>query len=548
MRVALYARYSNDRQNERSIEDQFAVCRRHAAARGWTVAASFSDAAISGAAMANRPGLLAMLASAGAAAFDRVLVEDTDRLARDREHDAHIFKRLTYAGVIISTLTSDQVTAIESTFKGLMNELYLVNLSQKTSRGMRANAEKGLATGSRLYGYRGQTGGDIAIVEAEAAVIREIFTRFAAGEPGRRIAADLNARAVPSTRGGAWTGVQIIGNRKRGNGVLYTELYAGVKIWNRMTVTKDPDTGRRRPHMHPPEQWKRTAAEHLRIVPQALWDAVQARKTAEIGLTPGQISARRKGVLTGLLKCGCCGASYTRYSKTRLICAAHREKGPAVCANTHMPRRDAVEGRVLNSLRTQLASPEAASAYVKAYHQAYAEAALAERRERAPIERRIAETRRLEERIVDAICEGRATDSMRDRAVALEAERKGLEMRLASIDAEHGDDADAGQPITLHPNAANRYAQIIAQLQDTLATAATDPEARPLIDTVQSLIIRIDLHPDPTAQDGLRIALTGDLAKFLDLPNGAGTPEGSQRSVSRMLVAGGRIELPTCGL
>ena len=26
MRVALYARYSNDRQNERSIEDQFAVC------------------------------------------------------------------------------------------------------------------------------------------------------------------------------------------------------------------------------------------------------------------------------------------------------------------------------------------------------------------------------------------------------------------------------------------------------------------------------------------------------------------------------------------
>ena len=52
MRAALYARYSSERQNERSIEDQLAVCRRHAEGRGWSVVATFSDAAISGAATA----------------------------------------------------------------------------------------------------------------------------------------------------------------------------------------------------------------------------------------------------------------------------------------------------------------------------------------------------------------------------------------------------------------------------------------------------------------------------------------------------------------
>ena len=82
MRAALYARYSNDRQNERSIEDQFAVCRRYAEARGWTIVATFSDAAISGSAMANRPGLQTLLE------FDNMVAAgftpgEADQLRRD---------------------------------------------------------------------------------------------------------------------------------------------------------------------------------------------------------------------------------------------------------------------------------------------------------------------------------------------------------------------------------------------------------------------------------------------------------------------------------
>ncbi len=47
--VALYARYSTDRQDARSIDDQLRRCRAHAASHGFRVIAEYKDAAISGA-------------------------------------------------------------------------------------------------------------------------------------------------------------------------------------------------------------------------------------------------------------------------------------------------------------------------------------------------------------------------------------------------------------------------------------------------------------------------------------------------------------------
>jgi DNA invertase Pin-like site-specific DNA recombinase len=68
MRVAIYARFSSDLQDIRSITDQVAAARDHAARQGWHVVAEFSDAAISGASLHNRPGLLDLLVAAPQAA------------------------------------------------------------------------------------------------------------------------------------------------------------------------------------------------------------------------------------------------------------------------------------------------------------------------------------------------------------------------------------------------------------------------------------------------------------------------------------------------
>lgn len=63
MKAVLYARFSSDLQRATSIEDQFRNCRKRAEAEGWTVVATFADAAMSGS-DANRPQYRAMLEAA----------------------------------------------------------------------------------------------------------------------------------------------------------------------------------------------------------------------------------------------------------------------------------------------------------------------------------------------------------------------------------------------------------------------------------------------------------------------------------------------------
>lgn len=53
-RVALYARYSDDKQSAASIEDQFLICREQAKREGWHIVGNYKDAAISGVARHRR--------------------------------------------------------------------------------------------------------------------------------------------------------------------------------------------------------------------------------------------------------------------------------------------------------------------------------------------------------------------------------------------------------------------------------------------------------------------------------------------------------------
>ena len=98
LRVALYARYSSDQQREASIEDQLRLCRIYAEKQGWVVAESYYDRAVSGASLI-RTGIQALLADALRDRFQVVLAEALDRISRDQEDVADVFKRMAFAGV-----------------------------------------------------------------------------------------------------------------------------------------------------------------------------------------------------------------------------------------------------------------------------------------------------------------------------------------------------------------------------------------------------------------------------------------------------------------
>jgi len=61
MRAGIYARYSSDNQEERSIDDQVRICREFIERRGDMVADVFADYEISGASLKLRPQALRLV-------------------------------------------------------------------------------------------------------------------------------------------------------------------------------------------------------------------------------------------------------------------------------------------------------------------------------------------------------------------------------------------------------------------------------------------------------------------------------------------------------
>jgi DNA invertase Pin-like site-specific DNA recombinase len=254
MRAVIYARYSSEQQRATSIDDQIRLCKERIAREGWTMVQVYRDSAMSGA-TTLRPAYQAMLEGAREAAFAVVVAEALDRLSRDQEDIAALFKRLQFAGIRLVTLGEGDIGVLHIGLKGTMNALFLKDLADKTRRGLRGRIEAGKSGGGNAYGYDltrsydpngDPVRGGRTINAAEAEVVREIFARYAAGEAPRRIAFDLNARRVVAPRGGAWSASTLNGNRSRGTGVLNNEMYIGRLVWNRLSYVKDPETGKRR--------------------------------------------------------------------------------------------------------------------------------------------------------------------------------------------------------------------------------------------------------------------------------------------------------------
>ena len=89
-KAVIYARFSTDLQNERSIEDQITLCRAYASREGINIIEVYEDRARSGGSIMGRGGLLRLLDQARDRSFDVVVVEALDRLSRDMEDLAGI--------------------------------------------------------------------------------------------------------------------------------------------------------------------------------------------------------------------------------------------------------------------------------------------------------------------------------------------------------------------------------------------------------------------------------------------------------------------------
>ena len=290
-------------------------------------------------------------------------------------------------------------------------------------------------------------------------MVLRIFTDYVAGTTPREIAKALNAEDVKPPRGTRWSASTINGNRKRSNGMLLNPLYAGRLVWNKVTMPKRPGTDKHVIRPNARDAWVTHSVPELAIVPEELFEAAQ-RREAERSIGHSSQHRRPRHLLSGLLRCACCGGGLVAFGsardgRRRLRCSTHSQSGS--CRESRTFYVDLIEKTVLGALRAELAEPAVIAEAVKAYHEERQRLAAGATKQRARTRRRIAEIERETARLVDGIAKGIGDPQpLGDRMKMIVAERRALETELAPAAPE--------RVVALHPSVVARYKRALDEL------------------------------------------------------------------------------------
>lgn len=334
MNVVIYARYSDSKQREESIEGQLKVCYDYAEKEHYTVIGEYIDRAISGR-TDDRPQFQKMIRDSDRKLFQGILVYQLDRFARSRYDSAHYKYHLKTNGVVVISAReniSDDASGIliESVLEG-MAEYYSKELSQKVQRGMKLNAEKCLSNGGSIpLGYRIEDRRYV-VDEKTAPIVREIYTKYANGWTKKQICDNLNERQIRSAKGAEF-------NKNSLHKILKNEKYIGVYVYGDIRIPGGIPA----------------------IVDEALFHEVQ-EKLAENKAAPARSRAKAEYILSGKLYCGYCkekmvGHSSNQVSKKGVIFNYYKCKnsgGQKPCKKK-MVHKDFIENVVVDECRKQL--------------------------------------------------------------------------------------------------------------------------------------------------------------------------------------------------
>lgn len=383
MKAAIYARYSSENQRPESIDDQVRACQVLATSRGDSVAPNhvFIDEAKSGA-LRDRAGLDALCAAARNREFEAVIVDDLSRLSRDNHFLLTLYAELRFHGVrIVSRADSldsdDPRSKLGFQLRGIVNELYLDDLREKTLRGQLGQKARGFTVGEATFGYRSEPVGEMRLDRrgrarpdgyrmrpdpVEAAIVRRIFEEFASGTALTAIVKEFNAEGIPGRRKliRGWTPSTL-------SRILKNEKYIGRWVWNRSETRRDPRSGRKRRIPKPESEWHVVSDEALRIVPQDLWDQARQRWIEIDGTWPtrrhergfqGQqrsyVATHPPHLLSGLLRCAICSGAMGQVSGKGAGYYGCLGAAKGACANKLLAPRRLVERKLLAALRERV--------------------------------------------------------------------------------------------------------------------------------------------------------------------------------------------------
>ena len=464
MLIAAYLRFSSENQRDASLDDQLRNCIAYCQRQGWPDPLVYSDRAISGS-RTDRNEYLRLIADAHR--FDVILVDDLSRFGRDKDEIGKTVKRLVFAGIRLIGVsdgvdTSRKNHKVDVGMRGLMSEIFLDDLAEKTHRGLSGRALAGASAGGLPYGYRVTTTGQREIDEAQAVVVRRIFAEYVAGMSPRAIVAGLNRDGVPSARadlGKVWSMTAVYGDMRRGIGILANPIYIGRQIWNRSDWIKHPDTGRRVRKERPASEWITVEKPELAIIDAETWDRARARGR---GISDGrvQVESQPPGgpgrppryLLSGILRCGECGGPMVIVDRYRYGCLRHKDAG--TCESRLRISRVIAENALLHGVKANLMDESA--------YQRFLRAVSAQLKRSAPdmdgAKRKIAEAEAEHANLMRAIKAGIITTSTKSALLAAEVSVTQAKASLRALQDY--------QPMQILPRAREQWKGIVERLAD----------------------------------------------------------------------------------
>ncbi len=445
MIVALYARVSTTKQAEKdlSIPDQLRQMKEWCKSRHYQVAIEYVEPGAS-ATDNRRPIFQQMIAEACVSPppFDAIIIHSLSRFFRDSIEFGLYERRLKKHGVIIISMTQqtsdDPAGEMARRIFSLFDEYQSKENGKHTLRAMKENARQGYFNGSTPpYGYRkvevdvkGNKGKKKRLEPdpVEAAIVNRIFQLHADGYQGqqlgvRGIAAYLNNRGL-TMRGSSWRKTFV-------HDMLTNRLYLGEYTFNKIE-------GKTR-KVKPEHEWITVSVEP--IIDAETFDQVKLRLENHSSAKIPPRVANSPTLLTGLIKCGSCGASMTiatgksgryRYYKCsrKINDLSHGQR----CQNSNVPM-EKLDSLVLGTVAERIFTPERVELMMKELQDGLKHAQADQHEQIRLLTKELEDVKQQTDKLYDAVGKGYLplNNSLQEHSHRHEVRRQEILMELASL-------------------------------------------------------------------------------------------------------------------
>ena len=342
MKIAAYCRVSTEKEAQiDSLEKQIEFFNEFTKKNGYELYKLYADEGISGKQIKHRKQFQQMMIDAKAKKFDKVVVKDVSRFARNTVDLLQSVRELKSYNVQVDFLNNGEVMEGGSEFiltiLGAMAQQESANMSKRVKFGKDITAKKGRVP-NLVFGYDKipDERYTLKINEEEAKIVKEIFESYVyKGIGTTKIAWNLNDRGIRTKKTKSkWVQTSIVR-------MLKNPIYTG-RVTNKKSEVTDFITGTRKEL--PEEEWIIVERPEMRIISDELFN--RAQELLEQRSNEFKLNNKREKteyVFSTLIYCKHCGYSFRRIKRKytadgpeyiRWVCSGRNSMGVNHCPNT----------------------------------------------------------------------------------------------------------------------------------------------------------------------------------------------------------------------